>query len=350
MAVLYVTEQGATLCKRGGRILVQKLGHTLQTVHAFQMDQVVLFGNVQITPETRTFLLEEGIDTVFLSTAGKYRGRLASTEGKNIELRRAQFRRGEDGPFVVELARRFVRGKLTNSRAVLRRHQRDVRHPDVESALIRMGYALKRLDAAATLDEVRGWEGAGAAAYFGCFGRLITQEGFPFSTRNRRPPRDAVNALLSFGYTMLLGTITTAVQTVGLDPYLGSLHAVSNGKPSLVLDLMEEFRPLLVDAVVLRAINRRQILRSDFLYQEDVSLPDGIADEENPPSREEYPVLLRQESIRKWILLYEATLRQRITYPRLGLNVIWRNVCLEQARLLARHVQNEEEYQAFTVR
>lgn len=148
---------------------------------------------------------------------------------------------------------------------------------------------------------------------------------------------------------MLLGTVTTAVQVVGLDPFLGSLHAAENGKPSLVLDLMEEFRPLLVDATVLRAINRRQVVPGDFLYQQDVEMPAELVDEE-APAREDYPVLLRPESIRKWILVYEQTLRQRVLYPPLGTQITWRQVVLEQARRLARHIKAEGDYEAFVPR
>lgn len=349
MAVLYVTEQGAVVHRQGRRLVVRKLGHVLEWVHTFRLEQLVLFGNVQLTAQAIAFLLQEGIDTVFMGTGGKYRGRLVSGDGKNVALRQTQFRRAEDTAFQLDLARRFVRGKLQNSCALLRRHQRRVRRPEVESALHRVRHSLAKLDSSATLDEVRGREGAGAAAYFAAFPQLIAQEGFPFGGRTRRPPRDAVNALLSFGYTMLLGTVTTAVQVVGLDPFLGSLHTPENGKPSMVLDLMEEFRPLLVDAGVLRVINRRQMLPEDFLYQEDVELPPEIAGDE-PPPREEYPVLMRPESIRKWILAYEQSLRQRLLYPPLSAQLTYRQIVLEQARLLARHIQGDKTYEPFVAR
>ncbi|HXE71878.1 MAG TPA: CRISPR-associated endonuclease Cas1, partial [Candidatus Nitrosotenuis sp.] len=124
MAVLYLTDQGATVHKQGGSIVVRKLGRRLHSIHAFNLEQVVVFGRVHLTPQLIHFLLEENIDTVFMSTAGRFRGRLVSGEGRNIELRRAQFRRGEDPAFELDLARRFVRGKLQNSRALVRRHQR----------------------------------------------------------------------------------------------------------------------------------------------------------------------------------------------------------------------------------
>ena len=298
-----------------------------------------------------TWLLESGVDTVFLSTAGKFRGRLVSGEGKNVELRRAQFAHLDDEPFLLDLAQRFVRGKVQNSRSVMRRQQRDLQDPDLESALIRMRHVVSRLDSTQTLDELRGWEGTAAAMWFACFPKMVKVDGFPFGGRTRRPPKDALNALLSFGYTMLEGTVTTAAQTVGLDIFVGHLHSVANGKPSLVLDLMEEFRPVLVDATVLRAVNRRQITPADFVYQHELELPEGVGSGEGQEvKREDYPVLMRHEGMRKFILLYEAALRQRITYPRSGTNLTWRAVCLEQARLLARHIKGEEPYESFVVR
>ncbi|MHB2020941.1 MAG: CRISPR-associated endonuclease Cas1, partial [Candidatus Xenobia bacterium] len=255
---MYVTEQGAMLVKDGQRIVVRKDRTTLQWVHAFRLEQLVLFGRIHVSPGTVAFLLEQGIDTVFMSTGGRFRGRLVSTEGRNVSLRIVQFRRFSDNEFAVQFAQRFVHGKLANSRTLLRRHQRTTRDEAVEAALHRIRHAQSRLPQSQTLDEVRGWEGAGAAAYFNAFSVLLPGDAFTFKGRNRRPPRDPVNALLSFGYTLLLGTVMTAVQVVGLDPWLGTLHAADNGKPSLVLDLMEEFRPLLVDAAVLRSIHRRQ--------------------------------------------------------------------------------------------
>lgn len=349
MSVLYVAEQGATLHKRGDRLVVQKMGSRIQSLSCHHLEQVIVFGNITITPPARNFLLEQGVDTVFLSLGGRFRGRLISFDGRNIELRRAQFRELERPEVLVDLARRFVRGKLFNCRCLLRRHQRRLQSARVASALHRMGTSLEQLDQRHTVDEIRGLEGAGAAAYFGCFSELLLQPGFGFGGRTRRPPRDPVNAMLSFGYTLLLGTITTAVQTVGLDPFLGSLHAPANGKPSMVLDLMEEFRPLLVDSVTLRAINRRQFTPQDFEYRGQIEVPlDRDPDEEI--HQDEYPVLLGRESLKKWIVLYEERLRSTLAYPRFGTQLTLRQICLEQARLLARHLKAEEPYEAFVTR
>jgi len=350
MSVLYLTEQGAFVQKDGGRLVVRKRGQTLDAVRLLPLRQVVVFGNVQLSAGTVTCLLERGIDAVFLSLNGRFRGRLAAFEGKNIELRRAQFQRSLEDGFLLDLAKRFVDGKIRNCQTLLRRQNRQVASSLVAGALARMRWAAGALPRAETLDQVRGLEGAAAAAYFGVFGEIIRQEGFPpFRTRTRRPPRDALNALLSFGYTLLLGHVAAAVEVAGLDPFAGCLHADRNGKPSLVLDLMEEFRPLLVDGVAVAAINRRQILPDDFRYQPEFANAVEVDPDDDEPVAG-YPVRLKPESIRKWVGLYEANLARQVTYPRTGVTLTYRQVCLEQARLLARHVHGTEPYEAFVVR
>ncbi len=349
MAVLYVVEQGAVVSKRSEVVQVSKDGELLTTVPAFALEQVLLFGRVQLTAPARDFLLEKEIDTVFMTRTGRFRGRLTSYSGGNIELRQAQFRFCDQDELLVDLGKRFVAGKLGNCRALLRRHQRRAQSPEVERALLRMRQSLSLLEGASTLDEVRGYEGDGSASYFGCLNDLIKQPGFEFRRRTRRPPRDPFNALLSFGYTMLLGTVMTAVQVVGLEPYLGALHSPQRGRPSIALDLMEEFRPLLVDAIAIRAVNRRQFLAEEFEYRTEVAHDVDFADGESPGSAD-YPVLLGRLGVKKWIALYEEQLRSPIEYPRFGCRLSFGQIVLEQARLLARHFQGEESYQSFLVR
>lgn len=349
MGVLYVTEQGSVIHKQGNRLSIRKMGIEILSQLVFDVDQIVAFGNVQLTAPTVHYLLQKGIDTVFMSQGGRFRGRLQGFAGKNILLRQAQFRRSDDPDFLRQLAARFAQGKISNCRLVLRRQQQRLQDSTLENALVRLKGCLNRLQRVGSVDEVRGVEGAAAALYFEVLPLLVNNPELPFRGRTRRPPRDPVNAALSFGYGLLLGTITTALQVAGLDPYLGALHTPDNGKPSLVLDLMEEFRPLLVDSTVLTVINRRQLVADDFRYQDTPALPEGFqADEDLQP--DDYPVLLQPESIKKMILFFETALQRTVTYPRLGNNITYRQVCLEQARLLARHYQGQEEYQPFTPR
>lgn len=349
MSVLYVTEQGAVIHKQGNRLIIRKMGQLIVSQLAFEVEQIVAFGNVQLTAPTVHYLLQQGIDTVFMSQGGRFRGRLQSFAGKNILLRQSQFRKSDDQEFVRDLAVRFAQGKIQNCRLHLRRQQQRLKDTSVEETLARLKGTLNRLERARSVDEVRGVEGSAAALYFDCLPLLLTNPELPFRGRTRRPPRDPVNAALSFGYGLLLGTITTALQVAGLDPYLGALHTPDNGKPALVLDQMEEFRPLLVDSMVVSAINRRQLVADDFRYQDTPALPGALeADEELRP--DDYPVLLQPESIKKVIMLYESGLQRTVTYPRLGNNITYRQVCLEQARLLARHYQGQDTYTAFTPR
>lgn len=350
MSVLYLMDQGASLHRAGGRLSVRKSGQEIQWVHASKLQQVAVFGNVQVTSQAIGFLLDLGIDTVFMTRSGRFRGRLAAREGKNILLRRTQFRQLDDPTFELDLARRFIRGKLANCRHHLTRQNRGRRSTEVEKAIQRIRLCENRLDDADTLDELRGWEGSAASSYFPALGEHLVPDEFRFRLRSKRPPRDPFNALLSFGYALLLGTVSSAVQTVGLDPYLGALHSAENGKPSLILDLMEEFRPVVVDALATHSVNLRQVVPADFRHQPEVELP-AFLDEEVPPEEpDEYPVLLARTGMPKWIALYEARLRRSVVYPRFGTSLALRQVCLEQARLLARHFSGEEPYVAFVLR
>jgi len=349
MSILYVTEQGAALVKRGKRLVVEKAGRPISWVHAFRVRQAVLMGNVSITPGAMAFLLQEGIDTVLMSMHGRYRGRLISEFSKNIDLRRAQFRRLEDGAFRVALGRKYLEGKLSNCRVLLRRHNAETGSEEITHAMHQIRHASRKLAAAQSVEALMGFEGQAAAAYFGVFGRLIKTGDFSFEGRNRRPPKDPVNVLLSLGYTLLANVIQTQVHVVGLDPFMGCLHGVEYGRPSLVLDLMEEFRPVLVDAVVLNLVNKRILRPTDF-YRPEEREPAAFdfAETENP--REDLPILLSHVGMKKFITQFESRLSQRVLYPPRGKKLSYREICLEQTRCLARHLEGEGEYRPFTVR
>jgi CRISP-associated protein Cas1 len=349
MNILYVTQQGATLTKKGNRLVVEKMGEVIQWVHAFKMGQVVLMGNIRLTPAVITFLLEQGIDTVFLSLHGKYRGRLISELSKNIELRKTQFERLGDPAFALDLARRYVHGKVENCRILLRRHNRELQNEAIVEALNKLRVMVRRLGAGAGNEQLMGMEGASAAIYFGVLGQLLRAPEMPFNGRNRRPPRDPVNVLLSLGYTLLANAVQTQVYVTGLDPFLGALHSVEYGRPSLVLDLMEEFRPVLVDALVISLINRKIIRFTDFYRPEDRE-PAAFDFAETEPTREGYPILLTHEGMKKFITHFETRLGQRVLYLPKGQQLTYRDVLLEQVRLLVRHVQGEKRYEPFIMR
>jgi CRISPR-associated protein Cas1 len=349
MAVLYVTEQGASIVKEGARLLIEKQGRVIRWAHAFELEQVALMGNVSLSPQALAFLLQEGVDTVFLSYHGKYRGRLVSQLGKNVELRRLQFRRLEDPEFRLKAAKAYVRGKLDNCRRLLRVQNRESPNEEVTNAIHRLRVYARQTETADGVESLMGIEGAGAATYFGCFPRLIKQPDVTFQGRNRRPPRDPVNVLLSLGYTLLANAVETQINIVGLDPYLGCLHAVEYGRPSLVLDLMEEFRPIIVDALVLNLINRRIVKALDFFRPEDRP-PAAFDFAETEAVREGYPIILRHEGMKKFIAHFEQRLNRQVLYLPKGQRLSYRGVLLEQVRLFARSLGGAEEYVHFAMK
>lgn len=322
---VYVTEQGANVGKDGHRIVVRKGRTPLASFPAASVDQVVLFGNVSVTPAALAYFLARGIDTVLLTAKGRYRGRLVGPEGKNIALRRMQFRIYEDEGFRLRFVRTLVNAKIHNMRALLQRAARR-RGLKITETVHRLKRLKDQIPDITEIDRLRGIEGAASAAYFGVFRELLAPE-WTFDGRTRRPPKDAVNALLSFGYALLGTSVESAVYTTGLDPYLGFFHVVDYGRPSLVLDLMEEFRPIIVDSLVLNVVNHRLLTPDDFQRRgEGVFLKDD--------ARPRY-IAAYQERLQTEILCAMGDHDvQRLTYQR----------CFEaQCRKLIRWIKGETD-------
>ena len=320
MAVLYLVEQGSTLRKQGERLLVEKEGQTVASVPAVKVAQVVIFGSVQLTTPAIVYLLSNGIDAVFLSLDGKYYGRLISPESRYGELRQKHLRLVDDEARALQIAQTIVAAKLHNSRTLLMRAQREHHRPELKIAIEGLEWSLNKVKRTTKLASLMGVEGLGTAAYFRGFKHLLRQD-LGFEGRNRRPPSDPVNVLLSFGYTLLAFGIQAAVQTVGLDPYVGFLHGPVYSRPALVLDLMEEFRPVVVDSVVLRLVNSHILTRGHFVDQPEV------------PER---PVLLTDEGRRLFLAAYEERVQTRVTEPERGEQVTMRRLFELQARQIAR--------------
>ncbi len=263
MALLAVFDADVEVSARAGAIVLLRAGHLFQTIAVHEVDEVHLHGGADLTIAGRNLLLARGIDVVFLTLDGRARGRLVGEESAWAARRVAQYRVVLDAGRRLELARAFVRGKLENQLALLTARQQYVRSTEVAEAVLVLRGQRARLNAAADLEVLRGVEGLCANVYFSTFPALITNRAFTWSGRNRRPPRDPVNAALSFGYTVLCSRIEHAVRRAGLDPYVGLLHESIRGAPALALDLAEEFRPC-VDALVLNLLNRRQLGPEDF--------------------------------------------------------------------------------------
>lgn len=286
MTTLYVTEPYSTIKKDGETLVVQipaneRTGTIARKVSVplMKVTQVVIQGDSTLTTPALVALLEQKVDICYLNYYGDFRGRLASGDSKNGLLRLAQHRAHEDAAARMELAGLFVRGKLQNMRTLLLRSNRKLDQPAIDEACRMIQHAItcvdnmqgqasigenpRRPQAGSTWGTLLGYEGSGSAAYFGVFGLLFNLE-WGFNGRHRRPPTDPINALLSYGYTLLLNQVATACQIVGFDPYIGYLHSTQYGKPALALDVMEEFRSPVVDSVVLTLLNNGMLCPDDF--------------------------------------------------------------------------------------
>ncbi len=377
MSVVYITNQRGYISKKGKHLILSVKDQDPVSILTFKLDQMVLVGNVEISTPAIRHLLYAGVELVFLSYDGRFVGRVVGELPKNIFLRREQFRKLEDDEFVKEIARRIVKGKLRNQFTLLKRIKRTYNPPNLDKVLEDFSYLVRLQDNAKTLNQIRGYEGKGSALFF---------RGFPMGFRNqsdfkkrvRRPPTDPVNAVLSFCYTLLMNRIYGAVYAAGLDPYIGSLHTLDYGRPSLVLDLMEEFRTIIVETLTLSLFNLKILTSGDFyLYQpkgktdaenflgEPDILKDPIAQMETVPTPHEfpdeisenegdtvdwkkekvYPVRLKEEALKKLLHQFERKMKTRFYYEPLGRPIDYQKAIYEQAKQYARLIKGDiEEY------
>ena len=260
---VYIITQGSRIVREGRHLLV-KLGDSIyHTLFTYRLSQLVLVGNITLTPPAMKLLLREGIDTVFLRQDGRYQGRLAQVEPRNVFLRKRQFLLTDDEKFCLSISKRILTGKLLNMLTVVLRIQRTrsaTISGDPVNEIRRMS---KRIETAKSLEELRGVEGQAAASYFPAL-RFGLKNPMGFEKRIRRPPTDPVNSVLSLLYTFIINRAYAAVRVAGLDPYPGVLHSLDYGRYSLPLDLVEEFRPIIADTLTLALFNLGVLQQEDF--------------------------------------------------------------------------------------
>ena len=327
---LYVQTQGAVVGKSGDMLEVRAQGEELQKVRLMDVSHLAVFGNAQVTSQALRELCDRGIPVCHFTYGGWFCGITTGMAHKNVELRCRQYVTALATEGSLPIARQFVFGKLRNCRTLLRRN-----HTAPPSAVLtELGRLADRARAAESLDSLLGIEGAGARSYFSAFKGMLKSESmtFDFRRRNRRPPRDPVNALLSLLYAMLIKQATITILAVGLDPFLGFYHQPKYGKPALALDLAEEFRPLIGDSVCLGLINNGVLSDVDFIARAGA-------------------VALTQAGRRKVLEAYERRLDTLIAHPLFGYSISYRRVMEVQARLLSRHLLGElPEYPVFRTR
>jgi CRISPR-associated protein Cas1 len=316
---LYVLEPGARLGLSGEVLQVRTDDGVVADARLIELASISLFGNVQISTQAMRSVLQRDVPVFFLSYGGWLSGYARSVNDHSLDLRVAQHELVKDEKRSLELARAFVLGKVKNQRTMVRRSLGD----DAKGVLQAMSLLMHRVELARNAGELLGFEGAAAQRYFGAFADMLNVgTGFEVSGRNRRPPTDPVNALLSFGYAMLAKEALAAAVSVGFEPGLGAYHRPRPGRPSLALDLMEEFRPLIIDSTVLTSINSRELRASHF-------------------DRRGKAVVLTDGGRRTFIAAIERRLRSTILHPTFGYEVTYRRALNVQARLLARTIQGD---------
>jgi CRISP-associated protein Cas1 len=329
MANLYLTEQGSILKKKGDRLIVEKEKQVLLDVECHKLDAVLIFGNIQVTTQAVRKLFEHGIELALLTRSGKLIGQITSPTTKNIELRMEQFRRYGENGFRVAFSRSITKGKIRNSLQVLRSFSYN--HPEVDlrgetEALERAENGIAQQD---TLEGLNGVEGMAARHYFSGFGKMILGD-FGFEGRRKYPAPDPVNSLLSLGYTMVFNEISSLLDGMGFDPYLGYYHQIDYGRPSLASDLLEEFRAPVADRIALRLINNRVLVAGDFYV--------------NPKGEGVY---LTRGAMKRYFAEYEDFVSREFIHPTTEEKTCFRKCFRGQIEQLAAYIRGKEEYLPF---
>lgn len=335
---LYITSEDAFVRKERETFVVEVNNEKVFQAPVHSIENIVCFGFKALTPALMAFCAENNVGVSYLSENGKFLARVYGAQQGNVLLRKAQYAMAENEFQSLTIARPIIAAKVSNYRSLLMRHQRN--HPDecpdsVVSSATTMGERLTVIQGSQNLDELRGYEGECATLYFGVLSFLITsQQGdFTFTQRTKRPPLDPANALLSFLYALLANDVRSALETTGLDPQVGFLHQIRSGRPSLALDIMEEFRAYFGDRIMLNLINLKQVTMKDF----DI--------------RESGEVRMSDEARKTVITAYQKRKQEEITHPFLGERMTIGLLPHIQAQLMARYIRGDiSDYPPFYVK
>lgn len=324
---LYVTRQKTYLHKDRDTLIIKQDGNKLAQFPALSLGNIVCFGQVSVSPYLMGYCAEKGIGLVFYTERGRFLARVQGRQTGNVLLRRTQYRLADDAKQSAQMARLTIAAKIANSRSVIMRELRNHgKNVVLEQAEKRLAVSLRRIKESVSVDSARGIEGEAAATYFEAFPQLLRVDWAEFGNRIRRPPTDPVNALLSFLYSIITQECASALQGVGLDPYVGFLHKDRPGRPSLALDLLEEFRAYWADRFVLTIINRKQVQANDFITEASGA------------------VRLKDE-VRKTVLsTYQDRKQTEITHPYLQERIPIGLLAHCQALLMARHFRGDMQY------
>ncbi len=334
--VLFITKPEVYLGLSDENITVRENDSVIARYPLHNLEGVVSFSNMGLSPALMEKCVEQNISICFLTPTGRFRARVIGETRGNVLLRKKQYRVADNGDESLSIARNFILGKIYNEKWQLERYIRQypLRIPleEMEEASLSLSNFMMEVQRSDSLDQLRGYEGSAQVAYFSGFDHMILnqKDEFYFHERSKRPPEDRVNSLLSFAYTLLANDITAALETVGLDPYVGFMHQDRPGRASLANDLIEELRAPVADRFVLSLINRKQLQADDFEINENNS------------------VYIKDSARRIFISEWQKNKQEELTHPFLGEKISWGLVPYAQAILLARHLRGDlEQYPPF---
>lgn len=330
MATLYLLEQGTSLYRDYQRLIVHIPNQQRLEIPLREIERILVFGNIQLSTPVINACMEAEIGIFFLSRYGQYRGHLWSSEKRPIHTERVQLERHREPEFQLGICRSLMIGKLTNSRRLLQRLNHKRKSERVAAAIAGLSQDLESVASASNVDQLRGYEGNAAARYFGVYGDLIVNPVFGFKGRNRQPPMDPVNSLLSFGYMLLFNNVLSLILAEGLVSYMGNFHYGEDKKPYLAFDLMEEFRSPIVDSLVLMVVNKQVLRLEDF----ETSPANG-------------GVYLAAESRKTFLRYFEQRMNQQTAHPDLLNPVSYRYAIQLQIRRYRRSLLDDVAYEPF---
>ncbi|MCM8872400.1 MAG: type I-C CRISPR-associated endonuclease Cas1c [Paludibacteraceae bacterium] len=333
---LYVTTPEAYLTKDGLNVVVSVDKEERFRIPILNVESIVTFGYMGASPGLMKLCMDNNVSLSFMTPQGRFIGRVQGATRGNVLLRKKQYSLSEDENVALHLAKLFITGKVFNTRSILQRYIRDNGvDEEVESVIKQLDWRKKRIMLAENMEILRGEEGNAANTYFDVFSHLILnqKDDFPFNGRSRRPPKDEVNAMLSFVYTLIANDVAAALETVGLDPYVGFMHTLRPGRTSLALDMMEELRAYLGDRLVLSMINRKQVTTKDFIRQNDESF------------------VMTDECRKTLLTTWQQRKKEMIEHPYLKEKIPIGLLPYAQAMLLARFLREDlDDYPVFLMR
>ncbi len=358
MSTIYLVANRGRLSKKGQTLSLQIDENTSKIIFPYRTEQLVLIGNIDITTPALKMLMHHRINTVFLNKNGKFNGKLVFNKGKNVFLRQKQFQLVDEPAFSVKMAKAIALGKIHNQFVFMQRIRRERKVPQVSEEVQRVKDILQKLPQVNSVDSVRGLEGAAARSYFSALKFAFVPEWAHFPRRTMNPPKSNVNAVLSFLYTLILNRVEAALETVGLDPYVGFLHTMEYGKTSLAFDMMEEYRVPLSDSITVSLFNLGILKEDDFRevsfsaeddeFPLDLELPE---EDKDLTERKTSGILLTQEGLRKVIPYFEKKLESKLMYQPTERRMNYKQIILAQAQHLKRVINGEETiYKPFLIK